>query len=73
MGKTSVIVVGAMTGLGAVGFYLLRRPPPGIEPKGPEEVAMWVSLATSFLGFATALVTFVLKLLEVRRGGHSRK
>jgi hypothetical protein len=49
--------------------FQITRPVPGIEPKGgPESWMPWVSLAASVVSLFTGIVTFALKIMEMRNG-----
>ena len=49
--------------------FQITRPLPGIESKGgPESWMPWVSLAASIVSLLTGMVTFALKIMEMRDG-----
>jgi H+/Cl- antiporter ClcA len=65
MNKTPIIIVLTLIALVSGWYFLATQPPPGIETKGGDQIVAWISLATSIASLSTALVTLVLKLLEI--------
>ena len=64
--KIPIIIFFALLGSAACWYYLANAPPPGVEVKGSEEAALWISLATSVVSFLTALAGLVVKVLDLR-------
>jgi hypothetical protein len=48
--------------------FEMTRLPPGLEPKGTvSELVPWISLAGATVSLASALITLMLKLIELKR------
>jgi hypothetical protein len=67
LGRTWLIVVAVVVGVGGLAAYLMLRPPPDVVGKGDGETVAWIGLATGIVGFLTALVGLIEKLVERRR------
>ena len=64
--KYTLIVILSIICIVAVYVYISNQLPPDVEPKGNETTVAWISLGTAVLSFFGTVLTFILKIIELK-------
>ena len=73
MSKSILIVLLSLITIIAFYFYLSNKLPPGVEPKGNETTVALISLWTAIISLFGTVLTFILKIIEIRANKERQK
>lgn len=66
MSKTILIIILLIISAVSFYFYFSNKLPPGIEAKGNETTIAIISLLTAIVSLCGTMLTFILKIMEVK-------